>query len=185
MTDHHDQPPTRTRHRLAAVAGALLAATGAVLLAAGPAAAAPAAPAVDTCTDWVDVPYADVNDGFVNDRHGRVGTQVRTCTSDSGPATAQARATYTQLGPDTWGRQQEGITLRIFDLAGGCYGCDTIWRTGPLPEPPVGGVFFGPEVVVTPDHPYGTDVSIDYVDPPNPFWFQTGTVEWTSPTPEV
>jgi hypothetical protein len=163
---------------------ALLAAA-ALVGTAGAAAAAPADPVQD-CTPWAPVPNAHdpANDGFVNDRHGRVYPEIQHCSTLPGAPLTQwyARIVYQQYGPDTWPRQSQGIRLQLYDYTDGCHGCDVLVDTGRVPEPGVGNAFVSAHrAILDPNRLYGVNVDITYVNPPNPYWYQTGVFEFDNP----
>jgi hypothetical protein len=197
VTDHHRAPEsvlprtssgsTRRRSRilptLATLLCTLLASVALTGASAGPAAAAPAA--AEECTPWVQVPVTEDpdNDGYVNDRHGRVVAQLQSCVDGTGaPRQWYGRAIYHQYGPDTWPNQSAGIRVRLYDFSGECHGCDILWQTPRIPEPGPGLSIIGERVPLAAGRDYGVDVSITYVNPPNPYWFQTGTFVFSSPT---
>jgi hypothetical protein len=165
--------------RFALLLGAALAAT--VLQVA---VAAPAQAGETTCTLWRDVPFKDVNTGWSNDRHMRVQGQTQKCRRDFGPWVTFARAHLTHVSADTWpqkdpARPFDNLTVRLYH-DNGCQGCETLWDSGPLPEPGIGKDYYSGTISMTAGQTYGVLLTINYKNPPNPGWFQTGHQDWTA-----
>jgi hypothetical protein len=165
-----------------ALLAALLAALTLTVAAAGPAVADP----IQTCTPWtrVSTPADPEDDGYVNDRHGQVYPEIQHCSATPGGPLTQwyGRVVYHQYSADKWSYQPAGITMRLFEYSGGCYGCVVIVQTDRAPEPGVGNSrVSGGRGLLLDNGLYGVDVVVSYVNPPNPSYFQTGVFTFDNP----
>lgn len=164
--------------RGALLVGAALAVT---LVQAGPAQAASIPPRETVCTVWQDVPFKDANAGWSNDRHMRVQGQIQKCRPFSSTTwTSYARARLMHVSADTWKQYPfDHLDVRLYHN-NGCIGCETLWNSGPRPEPGIGKDFYTEKIPMTPGQQYGVLLGIYYKNPPNPGWFQTAHQPWTA-----